>query len=218
MISQLRAAIIKTVLRRHKERKAGKEPHLSRYKVAREVLNLKITALTLLRDVFFISVGVISAGFGLKGFIIPNGFIDGGVTGISLLTAIVSGFPVPLLIVFINIPFIILGYRQVNRSFAIKSIAAISALALCVAFINYPVITSDKLLVAVFGGFFLGAGIGMSVRGGAVIDGTEVLAIFLNRKTRATIGDLILVFNIIIFSVALIFLPLKQHCIPFSPI
>jgi uncharacterized membrane-anchored protein YitT (DUF2179 family) len=74
-------------------------------------------------------------------------------------------------------------------------------LALVVHFIPYPLITSDKLLIAVFGGFFLGAGIGMAIRGGAVIDGTEVLAIYLSKKTGLTIGDIILVFNVVIFLV-----------------
>ena len=93
-----------------------------------------------------------------------------------------------------------MGYSQIGKQFAIKSILAIIGLALIVHFIPYPLVTSDKLLIAVFGGFFLGAGIGMAIRGGAVIDGTEVLAIYLSKKTGLTIGDVILVFNILIFS------------------
>jgi len=147
-------------------------------------------------------IGVLSAGFGLHGFLLPNDFIDGGVTGISLLTRVISGYPLPILIVVINIPFIILGYFQIGRSFVIKSIIAIIGLALALNFIHYPIITSDKLLISVFGGFFLGAGIGLSVRGGGVLDGTEVLAIYLSKKTGLTIGDFILVFNIFIFSTA----------------
>lgn len=89
-----------------------------------------------------------------------------------------------------------------GRTFAIKSISAIIGLAIAVTFIHYPVITSDKLLVAVFGGVFLGVGIGFAIRGGGVLDGTEVLAIYLSKRTGLTIGDIILVFNIIIFSFA----------------
>ena len=107
-----------------------------------------------------------------------------------------------LLILIINIPFIALGFTQISKPFAIKSILAIVGLSVVIATINYPLITSDKLLVAVFGGFFLGAGIGLSIRGGGVIDGTEILAIYLSKKTGFTIGDIILVFNILIFSVA----------------
>jgi uncharacterized membrane-anchored protein YitT (DUF2179 family) len=154
------------------------------------------------KDFFLIGLGVTSAAFGLEGFLLPNNFIDGGATGISLLTAEVTSVPIYYLLVLINLPFIFLAFNVINRKFAIKTAAAITALALCVAFVHFPEITHDKLLVAVFGGFFLGAGIGLSVRGGAVIDGTEVLAIFLSRKFSATIGDIIIVINIIVFSVA----------------
>ncbi|MEM0942031.1 MAG: YitT family protein [Bacteroidota bacterium] len=154
------------------------------------------------KELFFLTFGVLSAGFGLHGFLLPNDFIDGGVTGISLLTRVVTGYPLPILIVVINIPFIILGYFQIGKSFVIKSLIAIVGLALALNFIHYPTITSDKLLISVFGGFFLGAGIGLSVRGGGVLDGTEVLAIYLSRKTGLTIGDLILLFNILIFTTA----------------
>lgn len=155
-----------------------------------------------MRDALLLFVGVCSAGFGLQGFIIPNRFIDGGVTGISLLTNQQTGFALPVLIVLFNIPFLLLGLRQISRIFSLKSILAIALLALVVAVVPYPKVTDDKLLVAIFGGFFLGAGIGLSIRGGGVIDGTEVLAIFLTRRHSLSVGDFILIFNIIIFSVA----------------
>ncbi len=164
--------------------------------------NIKKAYFKIVKDNILIIIGVLSAGFGLKGFLLPNGFIDGGVTGISLLVTEVTGLPLPILLVVLNMPFILLGFSQVNRTFAIKSMVAISLLALATAFIPYPVVTTDKLLIAVFGGFFLGTGIGLSIRGGAVIDGTEVLAIFLSKKTGLTIGDIILIFNIMIFSAA----------------
>lgn len=156
----------------------------------------------LLKHVFFISLGVLSAGFGLKGFLLPNGFIDGGVTGISLLIEALTNYPLSLLIVIINAPFILLGYFQIGKLFTIKSIAAISGLALALIFVDYPIITSDKFLIPVFGGFFLGSGIGLTIRGGGVLDGTEVLAIYLTKKIGLTIGDLIFIFNIIIFAIA----------------
>src|SRR5207342_146677 len=102
----------------------------------------------------------------------------------------------------INIPFVFLGFRIIGKAFAIKTALAISGLALCVALVEFPNVTNDSLLVSVFGGFFLGAGIGFSVRGGAVIDGTEVLAIYLSRKLGTTIGDIIIIINIVIFAVA----------------
>ncbi|GAA4337145.1 YitT family protein [Flaviaesturariibacter amylovorans] len=153
-------------------------------------------------DGFQILLGVLSAGFGLKGFLLQNGFIDGGVTGISLLTSGETGLPLALLIVGINVPFLLLGLRQIGRGFSLRSIGAITLLALAVTFIPYPAVTNDKILVSVFGGFFLGAGIGMTIRGGAVIDGTEILAIYLTRRSHLSVGDFILIFNIVIFSVA----------------
>lgn len=160
----------------------------------------KINVSHFIKDTFFIIIGIVSAGFGLKGFLLPNSFIDGGAMGISLLISETTGMLLSVLIVGINLPFLILGFSQIGKQFAFKSILAIIGLALIVHFIPYPLITSDKLLIAVFGGFFLGAGIGMAIRGGSVIDGTEVLAIYLSKKTGATIGDVILLFNIIIFS------------------
>ena len=122
--------------------------------------------------------------------------------GVSLLTNLVTGVPLPILIVLVNLPFLLLGFRMIGVQFSIKSTLAILALAVCSSVLPLPQLTSDKLLVAVFGGFFLGGGIGLSVRGGAVIDGTEVLAISLSRKLGVTIGDVILFINLIIFSFA----------------
>ncbi|MCB0424279.1 MAG: YitT family protein [Flavobacteriaceae bacterium] len=162
--------------------------------------SLQVDLKHLLKESFFMVIGVFSAGFGLKGFLLPNKFIDGGATGISLLLENLTSISLGVLLVLVNIPFIVLGIKTLNLRFAIKSILAITFLAFVVHFIEYPLITQDKLLIAVFGGFFLGLGIGMAIRGGSVIDGTEVLAIFLSRKLSMTIGDVLLVINIIIFS------------------
>lgn len=160
---------------------------------------LRSQALHHARDVMQALVGILSAGFGLKGFLIPNGLIDGGVTGISLLLSRETGLSLSILIIVFNIPFLLLGWRQIGKNFSIKSIIAIILLALAVSLIPYPIVTNDKILVAVFGGFFLGAGIGLTIRGGGVIDGTEILAIYLNRKNSLSVGDFILLFNIAIF-------------------
>ena len=155
-----------------------------------------------LHDLVLLLLGALSAGFGLKGFLLPNDFVDGGATGISLLINTTTDISLSLLLILVNIPFVILGYQQIGKSFVIKTGLAIGILALVVAFFPYPVITSDKLLISVFGGFFLGMGIGLAVRGGGVLDGTEILAIFISRRSSLTIGDVILVLNVIIFSVA----------------
>jgi uncharacterized membrane-anchored protein YitT (DUF2179 family) len=110
-----------------------------------------------------------------------------------------SGWSLSALIVVINAPFIALAYWQIGRGFAVRSLLGILGLSLIMAFIPFPVITSDKLLVAAFGGVFLGAGIGLSVRGGGVLDGTEVLAIYLGRRTGMSIGDITMILNILIF-------------------
>jgi uncharacterized membrane-anchored protein YitT (DUF2179 family) len=156
------------------------------------------------KDFFFITLGVLAAAFGLKSFLLPNGFLDGGAVGISLLANLMTGIDLSILIILINIPFILIGYTQVSKIFAIKTLVAIIALAICIAFVDFPMVTNDKLLIWFFGGFFLGLGIGLSIRGGSVLDGTEVLAIYTSRKTALTVGDIILILNIVIFSVAAI--------------
>jgi uncharacterized membrane-anchored protein YitT (DUF2179 family) len=183
------------------KRKLKKKKHPSTH-FDKAIINTRVEFSHLIRDSLFILLGVLSAGFGLKGFLLPNMFIDGGVTGISLTIAELTEIPLSVLIVVINIPFIIMGVSTISRQFAFKSIIAIVLLALLVHFIPYPIITNDKLLIAIFGGFFLGLGIGLAIRGGSVIDGTEVLAIFISRKTSLTIGDVILIFNVLIFLVA----------------
>jgi uncharacterized membrane-anchored protein YitT (DUF2179 family) len=159
-----------------------------------------------LKDFVLITLGIFSAAFGFKGFLLTNHFIDGGATGISLLLSAITKVPLYILIICINIPFIILGHQIISKTFAIKTMLAISGLALVVATVTFPNVTNDNLLVAIFGGFFLGAGIGLSVRGGAVIDGTEVLAIYLSRRFGTTIGDIIIIINVFIFSAAAYFL------------
>jgi uncharacterized membrane-anchored protein YitT (DUF2179 family) len=201
--------IINTVL--NKKRKDGSQQQTySRYKVAKGFLELKINILRLVKDIILITSGVACASFGLKGFLLPAHFIDGGVTGISLLMAEIVGWPLSVLLLLINIPFILLAVKVIDKTFAVKAAIAITALALCLHFIDFPSVTEDKLLVSVFGGFFIGAGIGLSVRGGAVLDGTEILAIFLGKKFHTTIGDFIILFNVIIFLFAAYFLSVEQ--------
>ena len=162
-------------------------------------------------DIVLIIVGIFSAGLGLKGFLLSSHFIDGGVTGISMLLANVLGWPLSILILVINLPFIALGYRQIGRAFAIKSTLAIGGLALVLGFVKYPDVTPDKLLTAVFGGFFIGAGIGLAIRGGAVLDGTEIAALLISKSTHILkVGDVILLLNIFIFSAAAFFLGIES--------
>ena len=169
----------------------------------------KINTIRYFKDIILITIGIFSAAFGFKGFLLTNHFIDGGATGISLLISALTIIPLYILLIVVNIPFIIMGYFTIGRTFAIKTALAITGLAFVVATVEFPNITNDNLLVALFGGFFLGAGIGLSIRGGAVIDGTEVLAIYLSKKLGATIGDIIIVINILIFGTAAYFLSVE---------
>lgn len=157
----------------------------------------------ILKDILLIVLGIFCAGMGLKGFLLPSHFIDGGVTGISLLVADITDLPIAILIFIINAPFLWLGYRKLGKMFALKSTLAIAGLSLCLAFVKYPDVTPDKLLTAVFGGVFLGAGVGLSIRGGAVLDGTEIAALLVSKKTQVVkVSDVILILNVLIFGVA----------------
>jgi uncharacterized membrane-anchored protein YitT (DUF2179 family) len=154
----------------------------------------------LLKDSLLLLAGVISATIGLKGFLLPNEYLDGGVTGTSLVIERLTGWNISLLLFLLNLPFILIGIRQISKEFAIKTALAITALVLAIHSIELPHITDDKLLIAVFGGFFIGAGIGLSIRGGGVIDGTEVMAVAISRRTTLSVGDVISVFNLLLFS------------------
>ena len=157
----------------------------------------------------FVLTGILLAAFGLKGFLVPNGFIDGGVTGISLLMHHITHLSVSFWLIVLNIPFIFLAIKQIGKRFAITTLSAILVLATLIYFIDFPAITDDKLLIAIFGGFFLGAGVGLSIRGGGVLDGTEIMAVYINRKSVLSIGDIILLINVLIFICAAFILSLE---------
>jgi len=156
----------------------------------------------MLQDSFLIVLGVIISGFGLEGFLVPNHFFDGGVTGISLLVHEFFSFNLAILTIVLNIPFIAAGYFVVSKRFAIRTFVAVLLLAACLHFIPYPVITSDKLLISIFGGIFLGLGSGLAMRANSSLDGIEVLALYTLKRTSFTISEIILAANIIIFAIA----------------
>jgi uncharacterized membrane-anchored protein YitT (DUF2179 family) len=163
------------------------------------------------KSYLLILLAILSAGMGIKGYLLSSHFIDGGVTGISMLLNYITGFPLYILIPVINLPFIILGYYQMGYKFALKSTIAIAGLALCIAFMPYPNVTPDKLLTALFGGFFLGVGIGLAIRAEAVLDGTEIAALIVSKSTSILkVADVILILNIIIFTTAAFFLGVES--------
>lgn len=155
-------------------------------------------------NVILIGLGIVSASMGIHGFLLTSHFIDGGVTGISMLISAVTATPISVWIAVVNLPFIALGYRQLGRAFAVRSTVAIGGLSLALATIPFPDVTPDPVLTAVFGGFFLGAGVGLAVRGGAVLDGTEIAALLISRRSDLLkVGDVILIFNVVLFLTAM---------------
>ena len=163
------------------------------------------------KNALLIILGIFSAAFGLKGFLLSSRFIDGGVTGISMLVSDVLGIPLSVLLIVINLPFIVIGFRHISRGFAVRSTLGIVGLALCLAFIKFPDVTPDKLLTAVFGGLFIGGGIGLAIRGGSVLDGTEIAALLISRRSHLLrVGDVILIVNVLIFLAATFFLGVES--------
>jgi uncharacterized membrane-anchored protein YitT (DUF2179 family) len=159
----------------------------------RELLNLVL-----------IVAGIFCAAMGLKGFLLSSHFIDGGVTGVSMLLAKITTAPLSVWLPLVNAPFVVLGYRQMGRAFAVRSALAIAGLAGALATIHFPDVTPDLLLTSVFGGFFIGAGIGLAVRGGAVLDGTEIAALLISKRSALLkVGDVILLFNVVLFLAAM---------------
>ena len=152
-------------------------------------------------DLIFIVSGALLAAFALKGFLVPNYFFDGGITGISLLIHEIYHFNLAYVIIVANLPFIIMCIYAINLKYALKTLVCIILLGICLS-LPYPIITQDKLLISIFGGFFLGIGTGLAMRAGCAIDGIEVLALYTWKKTSFTITEIILAINIVIFSIA----------------
>jgi uncharacterized membrane-anchored protein YitT (DUF2179 family) len=162
-------------------------------------------------NALLIVTGIMSAGMGLKGFLFSSHFIDGGVTGISMLLSKVTPISLSIWLPVVNLPFVLLGYRHLGMAFAVRSALAIFGLAVAIATMHFPDVTTDSLLTAVFGGVFLGGGIGLAVRGGAVLDGTEIAALLIGKRSAVLkVGDVILAFNVVLFLVAMSVLGVEE--------
>lgn len=171
---------------------------------------MKISEITTIASEYFqIALGVLLASIGLKAFLLPNGFLDGGVTGIALLISSQTGWDISILLLLISVPFILMGYFTLSKRIVVKSIISISLLALLISVESFNTITDDKLLIAIFGGLFLGLGIGLAIRNGAVLDGSEILGVFVYDRLGITIGKTILLFNIILFSITAVFISME---------
>ncbi len=157
----------------------------------------------LARRIFFIVLGAILMGVGIEEFLVPNKILDGGIVGISIILSHITGLRLGLFIFFLNIPFFFIGYKQIGKTFALSTLLGITVLSLTTGILHdYPMLTDDLLLATVFGGIILGTGVGMVIRYGGSLDGTEILAILANRKLPFSVGEIIMFFNIFIFGVA----------------
>jgi len=163
----------------------------------------------ILSEIFQISIGILLASIGLKMFLLPNGFLDGGVTGIAILLSELFDFNISYVLLIVSIPFLILAWFNLSKRIFAKSVISIISLAIIIHFENFGSITEDKLLIAIFGGLFLGAGIGLTIRNGAVLDGSEILGIFINNRLGISIGKVVLFFNAILFAVTALLLSIE---------
>ena len=163
----------------------------------------------ILSEIFQIAIGILLASIGLKVFLLPNGFLDGGATGIAILLSELFDFDISFLLLIVSIPFLALAWFSLSKRIFIKSVLSIISLAIIIHFENFEAVTEDKLLIAIFGGLFLGAGIGLAIKNGAVLDGSEILGIFINNRLGISIGKVILLFNTILFGATAILLSLE---------
>ncbi len=153
----------------------------------------------LLLEIGQISLAIFLASIGLKAFLLPNGFLDGGVTGIAILISELLHIELSWILPLATVPFFVLGWFTVSKRILLKSILSVIALSIIIHFENFSQITDDKLITAIFGGIFLGAGIGLAIKNGSVLDGSEILGIYINSNFGISIGTVILFFNIILF-------------------
>ncbi len=163
----------------------------------------------LLSEIFQIAIGILLASVGLKMFLLPNGFLDGGATGIAILLSEIFDFDISYILLMVSIPFLVLAWFSLSKRIFIKSVLSIISLAVIIHFENFGAITEDKLLIAIFGGLFLGSGIGLAIKNGAVLDGSEILGIFINNRLGISIGKVILLFNALLFGTTAILLSIE---------
>lgn len=171
--------------------KPGKFPHKS---TPKKVLFARMLT---------IALGAILMSIGLELFLVPNQILDGGVVGVSIILSHLTGVRLGIFIFILNIPFFFLGYKQIGKTFALSTLFGITVLSICTSYLhNIDAITSDLLLSTVFGGIVLGMGVGLVIRNGGSLDGSEILAILFNKATPFSVGEIIMIINLVIFAIA----------------
>lgn len=190
------------VKERDKKKKENLQHLLIKQELQKTLKNNTHPLYSLFQDFFLIIIGILSTGFAMKSFLVPNHFFDGGVSGVSLLLREFYHWNLAYIVFIANLPFIIFGWFSVGKRFALKTAGCIALLSICILFFPFPVITSDKLLISIFGGFFIGLGIGLIMRAGCALDGVEVLALYTFKRTSFTVTEITLAINICIFLIA----------------
>lgn len=167
------------------------------------LLRRRKTAIDWIKKYLVLIIGSLIYSAGLEIFLVPNNIIDGGVVGISIMASYLTGIPFGVYMVVLNLPFLYLGYKQIGKTFAISTIISIIALSIFSEFLEpVPKITEDYFLAAIFGGIIAGAGVGLVIRQGGSLDGTEITAIILDRKTSFSVGEVVMFFNLFILGAA----------------
>lgn len=162
-----------------------------------------LTKKKIFKRAFFITLGAFLMAIGLESFLVPNRVIDGGITGISIMLSSLTDIKLGVFIFMLNLPFFFIGYKQIGKTFAISTMYGIIVLSLSITLLHgMPVFTEDVLLASVFGGIVLGVGIGLVIRYGGSLDGTEILAILVNKSLPFSVGEVIMFFNIFILGSA----------------
>lgn len=163
----------------------------------------KMSPLELTRRIFFIVLGAVLVGVALEIFLVPNQIIDGGITGISIMTSYLSGVPIGIFLTVLNLPFLILGYRTIGKTFALSTLLGVLVLSITTTLLHHvPAFTEETFLAAIFGGIFLGAGTGIVIRSGGSLDGTEIVAILFSKKSPFSVGEVVMFINFFILGSA----------------
>lgn len=169
----------------------------------KQIRHHKMTRLELARRVFFIILGACLVGVALEIFLVPNQIIDGGITGLSIMSSHLSGVPIGIFLTLLNLPFLIIGYRTIGKTFALSTLLGVIVLSIATTLLHpVPPFTEETFLAAVFGGIFLGAGTGIVIRAGGSLDGTEIVAILFSKNTPFSVGEVVMFINIFILGSA----------------
>ncbi|MDI3093160.1 YitT family protein [Priestia megaterium] len=169
----------------------------------KKVVHRSLSAKMIVKRMLFILVGALLMAVGLEFFLVPNKVIDGGIVGISIILSHLTDVQIGFYIFVLNLPFFFIGYKQIGKTFALSTLLGVIILSIATSiFHDLPVLTGDPLLATVFGGIVLGVGVGIVIRYGGSLDGTEILAILFNKRTPFSVGETIMFFNLFILGSA----------------